>query len=200
MSEDSKNGPPGHVQSLAAKLTSEGIPDDIAARMARIAADHFQSAQRPTDDEISRLAEMVALHLRQIRPMDERQSSKLANVIEGFLISFVSSALFTLVQDYVVVVSQFFMSEENEAVEKAKDEAAELYLKHRRKLPPDVREFLGRNLASLEKTRKLFRAELIKAIASAGIEDADELGLLASPYVDWPLFIFPYRALEKAPE
>jgi hypothetical protein len=177
---------------LVAKLKAAGIEEAVATGLAEIAADHFKVMRRPSDDEIRDIAATILAKLERppLSKMDEASNQRLKIAIENFFISFAASGLFFLVQDYVIILKKFFMAKSDEAIA-AQAQAFEIYERHRSNLSEEERSFIAGNLASLDKAREIYRAELRSAIEQ--VIEFEGLSIAIAMAADEPLFIDPYR-------
>ena len=194
MSDHAAPSPSQTAEQLEAILQKEGIPEELAKRFAEIADRHYRDAQKPDELLVRREVEKFVSKMMTAQPLNESQRNTLRDHLVNFLISFSASGAFALVSYYVIILKQFFMSVETEAIRKDKETAAKMYEMYFADLSPAERRFIGRNMNNLEKVRIAFRRGLTEAISHSGtVENAGLAAVYFNMSIEENLIVEPLR-------
>ncbi|WP_256750799.1 hypothetical protein [Mesorhizobium sp. Mes31] len=194
MSDHAAPSPSQTAEQLEAILQKEGIPEELAKRFAEIADRHYRDAQKPDELLVRREVEKFVSKMMTAQPLNENQRNTLRDHLVNFLISFSASGAFALVSYYVIILKQFFMSVETEAIRKDKETAAKMYEMYFADLSPAERRFIGRNMNNLEKVRIAFRRGLTEAISHSGtVENAGLAAVYFNMSIEENLIVEPLR-------
>lgn len=194
MSDHAAPSPSQTAEQLEAILQKEGIPEELAKRFAEIADRHYRDAQKPDELLVRREVEKFVSKMMTAQPLNESQRNTLRDHLVNFLISFSASGAFALVSYYVIILKQFFMSVETEAIRNDKETAAKMYELYFADLSPAERRFIGRNMNNLEKVRIAFRRGLTEAISHSGtVENAGLAAVYFNMSIEENLIVEPLR-------
>ncbi len=155
------------VDALTKQIVDAGVEEQTARRLAIIALEHAGKVYKPEPELVRQEIERAFAKLNAIDTrMTSLERSRLVDCVEAFVLSFLASGAFFLVQDYLTVVLKFFASEESEAINRDKASTAARYEAHRQHIDQNDAQFLSEHLAELDKIRDTFRRQV--AIAMDG--------------------------------
>lgn len=182
MSDESKD----KVNVLAEKFVEQGIEQDIATILAKIAIEHNQDAPRPTAELNDETVQKIIARLSTILDdkLDQNKVSILRVLLESFLVSITANATFVLLQNTLLAGSAWFGSAESEEYEETKKKAWSIREASYGRFSAQEQEFLEQNYGTLdEKLRFELRSEIESLIRKADIVDSGTGKMLSTSII-----------------